>query len=143
VFVYNVKVVRRLTRTIRDVRCGYDRSLEVLRVAKERAPDRLTKSSIMVSLGETPNEAREPFADLRAAEVDLLTLGQSLRPTPKHHEVIRYVTPNEFATYQREATAMSFRYVASGPLVRSSYKAAEVFVRSMLRSGKEADQSEG
>jgi lipoic acid synthetase len=133
VFAHNIEVVRRITRRIRDVRCGYDRSLSVLRRAKDRAPERVTKSSIMVGIGETDEEVVETLSDLRAAGVDIVTIGQYLRPTPKHHEVIRFVTPETFAEFERVAREMGFLYAASGPLVRSSYKAAEVFVRSILR----------
>ena len=133
VWAHNIEVVRRLQRTIRDVRCSYDRSLDVLRRAKERAPERITKSSIMVGIGETDDEVLETLADLRAAGVDLVTLGQYLRPTPKHAEVHRYVDPATFKRFEEEANRLGFLYAASGPLVRSSYKAAEVFVRGVLR----------
>jgi len=133
VFAHNVEVVRRVTRRVRDARCGYDRSLSVLRRAKERAPDRVTKSSLMVGIGETDEEVVEALSDLRSAGVDIVTIGQYLRPSPKHHEVMRFVTPETFAEFERAALSMGFLYAASGPLVRSSYKAAEVFVRSVLR----------
>jgi lipoic acid synthetase len=136
VFAHNIEVVRRITRRVRDVRCGYDRSLSVLRRAKDRAPDRVTKSSIMVGIGETDEEVIETMRDLRAAGVDIVTIGQYLRPTPKHHEVMRFVTPEVFAEFEKAALSMGFLYAASGPLVRSSYKAAEVFVRSILRPGE-------
>jgi len=135
VFAHNIEVVRRITRRIRDVRCSYDRSLAVLRHAKDHAPDRMTKSSIMVGIGETDDEVIETLADLRQAGVDIVTIGQYLRPTPKHVEVDRFVTPETFARFEKEAVAMGFAYAASGPLVRSSYKAAEVFVRSVLKPG--------
>jgi lipoic acid synthetase len=135
VWAHNIEVVRRLQRTIRDVRCSYERSLAVLRRAKERRPGIITKSSVMVGIGENDEEVIETLADLRAAGVDLVTLGQYLRPTPKHAAVDRYVEPATFARFSREAEAMGFAYVASAPLVRSSYKAAEVFVRSVLRPG--------
>jgi lipoyl synthase len=136
VFAHNIEVVRRVTRRVRDVRCGYDRSLSVLRHAKETAKDRVTKSSIMVGIGETDEEVVETMRDLRSAGVDIVTIGQYLRPTPKHHEVIRFVTPETFAEFEKTALSMGFLYAASGPLVRSSYKAAEVFVRSILRPGE-------
>ena len=98
-----------------------------------------TKSGMMLGLGERPEEVRESMADLRAAGVDILTLGQYLRPTPKHLPVERYVTPEEFAALQADGAAMGFRYVASGPLVRSSYKAAEAFVKGMVRRVEAAD----
>jgi lipoic acid synthetase len=135
VWAHNIEVVRRLQRTIRDVRCSYERSLGVLRRCKERDPARITKSSIMVGVGETDDEVVETLADLRAAGVDLVTVGQYLRPTPKHAAVARYVEPAMFERYAAEATRLGFAYAASGPLVRSSYKAAEVFVRSILRPG--------
>jgi lipoyl synthase len=133
VFAHNIEVVRRITRRVRDVRCGYDRSLSVLRRAKDRAPAKVTKSSIMVGIGETDEEVVETLRDLRSAGVDIVTIGQYLRPTPKHHEVVRFVPPDTFASFERTALSMGFLYAASGPLVRSSYKAAEVFVRSVLR----------
>jgi lipoic acid synthetase len=133
VWAHNLEVVRRLQRTIRDVRCSYEQSLGVLRRAKERAPAALTKSSIMVGIGETDDEVLEAMRDLRAAGVDVVTLGQYLRPTPKHAPVDRFVEPARFEAYAREGRAMGFAFVASGPLVRSSYKAAEVFVASSLR----------
>jgi lipoic acid synthetase len=97
-------------------------------MAKQEAPERLTKSSLMVGLGESDDEILESMADLRAASVDIVTLGQYLRPTPKHAPVVRYVTPEQFASYEREGRRMGFEFVASGPLVRSSYHAAEAFV---------------
>jgi lipoic acid synthetase len=139
VWAHNIEVVRRLQRAIRDVRCGYDRSLDVLRTVKDRDPARVTKSSIMVGIGETDDEVIETLADLRAAGVDIVTLGQYLRPTPKHAPVDRYVEPATFARFEEQALRLGFRYCASGPLVRSSYKAAEVFVRGILT--KEAPEA--
>jgi lipoic acid synthetase len=143
VFAHNVEVTRAMTRTIRDARCGYDQSLEVLRRAKQRGarlPRRLfTKSSIMVGIGETDDEVLETLWDLRAVGVDIVTLGQYLQPSPRHAPVARYVTPEQFADYQQAALEMGFAHAASGPLVRSSYKAAEVFVRSTLRPGHDGD----
>lgn len=132
VFAHNLEVTRALTRTIRDARCSYERSLDVLQHAKERAPERLTKSSLMVGLGETDDEIVEAMRDLRAARVDIVTLGQYLRPTPKHAAVERYVSPEQFSLYEREGQKMGFQFVASGPLVRSSYHAAEAFVAAAL-----------
>jgi lipoic acid synthetase len=135
VWAHNIEVVRRLTRTIRDVRCSYDQSLGVLRRVKERAPGGITKSSIMVGIGETDDEVRETMRDLREAGVDVLTIGQYLRPTPKHAPVDRFVPPATFDAFAEEGKALGFAFVASGPLVRSSYKAAEVFVRAVLCPG--------
>jgi lipoic acid synthetase len=137
VFAHNIEVTRALTPKIRDQRCDYDLSLDVLRYAKERQCDsatagRYVKSSIMVGLGETDDEVIETMADLRKAGVDIVTLGQYLRPTPKHAPVVRYVEPEKFALYEREAQALGFAFVASGPLVRSSYHAAEGFVAAQL-----------
>jgi lipoic acid synthetase len=103
----------------------------VLQHAKQQAPERLTKSSLMVGLGERDDEVLEAMRDLRQAGVDVVTLGQYLRPTPKHAPVERYVTPEQFAVYEREGQEMGFPFVASGPLVRSSYHAAEAFVAAL------------
>jgi lipoic acid synthetase len=133
VFAHNIEVSRRMTPKIRDQRCDYDLSLGVLAHAKARYPDRFVKSSIMVGVGETDDEVLETMRDLRSAGVDILTLGQYLRPTPKHAPVERYVTPERFDDYAREGREMGFAFVASGPLVRSSYHAAEGFVEARLR----------
>jgi lipoic acid synthetase len=135
VWAHNLEVVQRLQRTIRDVRCSYEQSLGVLRRAKERAPAILTKSSLMVGVGETDDEVLEAMRDLRSAGVDVVTIGQYLRPTPKHAPVDRFVEPERFDAFAREGKAMGFAFVASGPLVRSSYKAAEVFMASTLEAG--------
>jgi lipoic acid synthetase len=133
VFAHNVEVTRRITPLIRDARCDYDLSLRVLQHAKRRAPERLVKSSIMVGIGETNDEVKQTLADLREAGVDIVTLGQYLRPTPKHAKVARWVTPDEFAMFEAEAQSLGFAFVASGALVRSSYHAAEGFVAARLR----------
>jgi lipoic acid synthetase len=133
VFAHNIEVVRRLTPTIRDQRCDYERSLQVLRHAKQAHPERLVKSSIMVGIGETDAEVEETLADLRAAGVDIVTLGQYLRPTPKHAAVDRYVTPQAFDHFADVGRGLGFAFVASGPLVRSSYHAAEGFVAARLK----------
>lgn len=138
VWAHNIEVVRRLQRAIRDVRCSYEQSLAVLARAKSRDAGCITKSSIMVGVGETDDEVMETLADLRKVGVDIVTVGQYLRPTPKHAEVHRYVEPATFARYEEEAKRLGFQYCASGPLVRSSYKAAEVFVRSILKPGDDA-----
>jgi lipoyl synthase len=128
VFAHNLEVPRRITPVVRDARCSYDLSLELLHRAKQRAPNRLTKSSLMVGLGETDEEIVSSLEDLKAAEVDVVTLGQYLRPTPKHAPVDRYVSPEQFEQYRCVGQALGFAFVASGPLVRSSYHAAEAFV---------------
>lgn len=135
VWAHNIEVVRRLQRTIRDVRCAYDRSLDVLCRVKALDPQRFTKSSVMVGIGETDDEVLETLSDLRAAGVDIVTVGQYLRPSPKHAPVARFVEPATFERFAEEGRKMGFAYVASGPLVRSSYKAAEHFIRGLLRPG--------
>ncbi len=135
VWAHNIEVVERLQRPIRDARCSYATSLRVLARIKERDAKQITKSSIMLGIGERDEEVVQTMRDLRSAGVDIVTLGQYLRPTPKHAAVDRFVTPEQFDAFAVEARAMGFSFVASGPLVRSSYKAAEVFVRSILRPG--------
>lgn len=143
VFAHNIEVTRRLAPLIRDQRCSYDLSLDVLRYAKERAPERLVKSSIMVGIGETDEEVHETMADLRSAGVDIVTLGQYLRPTPRHAPLERYVEPERFAAYERAGYALGFSFVASGPLVRSSYHAAEGFVQARLRPASPGEDPAG
>ena len=121
VFAQNLETVRRLTRPIRDPRAGYGQTLAVLRHAKSLGA--VTKSGLMLGLGETTAEARMAMADLRASEVDLLTLGQYLQPTRNHVPVARWIPPEEFDAHRRWALEAGFREVAAGPLVRSSYRA--------------------
>lgn len=135
VFAHNIETVERLQPFVRDKRANYQQSMTVLREAKARAPPdaRLyTKSSIMLGLGETQDEVLQTMRDLRAVDVDVLTLGQYLRPTEKHLAVVDYVTPEQFDWYREQGEAMGFRYVASGPMVRSSYKAGELFMEAMM-----------
>ncbi len=133
VLAHNVETVERLSPAARDQRAGYAKSLEVLKLYKELAPEGLTKSSIMVGLGETDAEIRQTMKDLRAVQTDIVTLGQYLQPTPRHLKVERYVSPEEFARYEAEAKELGFSYVASGPLVRSSYRAGELYVKGVLQ----------
>ena len=132
VFANNIETVRRLTPAVRDARAGYDQTLAVLKRMKQEFPAIFTKSSIMVGLGESEAEVLEAMRDLRRAGVDILTLGQYLRPSAWHLPVLEWVTPARFAAYREAGLALGFRYVASGPLVRSSYRAAELFVRGEL-----------
>ena len=120
VFAQNVETVRRLTYPVRDPRAGYEQTIDVLRHAKQYRPDVLTKTSLMLGLGERDNEIMQTMDDLRAAGVDILTLGQYLRPTPNHLAVERYVTPDEFDAYRREGLDKGFLEVVAGPMVRSS-----------------------
>lgn len=142
VLAHNVEVVDRLQRKVRDPRCSFDRSLETLRGAKEAFPGAFTKSSIMLGLGEEHDEVVESMQRLRDADVDFLTLGQYLRPTPNHAPVREYVAPERFDEYQRIGTRMGFAYVASGPLVRSSYKAAEFFAARLVRERRAGESVE-
>ncbi len=135
VLAHNLETVRRLTPTVRDRRATYDQSLAVLRAAKEMDGRILTKSSLMLGLGETREEVLQAMEDLRAVGVSILTLGQYLQPTPKHLPVVRYIPPEEFDAYAEIGREMGFLYVAAGPLVRSSYRAGEFFVEAMLRAG--------
>jgi lipoic acid synthetase len=130
VFAQNVETVRRLTHPVRDPRAGYEQTIEVLRAAKLYEPGVLTKTSLMLGLGETDAEIRETLADLRAAQVDVLTLGQYLRPTPNHLNVERFVTPQQFDDYRDWALELGFLECVSGPLVRSSYRAEQALARN-------------
>lgn len=135
VVAHNIETVRRLSPKIRDRRADYDQSLRVLDAYKRVAGAKYTKTSIMVGLGETEEEVVECLQDLRAADVDIVTFGQYLRPTgqKRHLPVVEFVHPDQFARYQALAQEMGFLYVASGPLVRSSYKAGELFLEGMIR----------
>ncbi|MEZ6187680.1 MAG: lipoyl synthase [Planctomycetota bacterium] len=133
VFAHNVETVERLTPTVRDPRCGYRQSLDVLAEAKRQNPAGLTKTSLMLGLGETDAELEQTFADLREVGVEILTLGQYLRPSAKHLEVVEFVHPDRFEALERRARDHGFSYVASGAMVRSSYRAAELFVERRLR----------
>lgn len=133
VVAHNIETIRRLTPVVRDRRASYEQSLSVLRMVKDINPLTFTKSSIMVGLGETPDEVVEAMKDLRSVGVDFITVGQYLRPTLSHIPVAEYVHPAVFEYYRSEALKMGFRYAACGPLVRSSYKAGEFYISSILR----------
>jgi lipoic acid synthetase len=130
VFAQNIETVRRLTHPVRDARAGYEQTLTVLAHAKRHRPEVLTKSSLMLGLGETDAEIDATLGDLRAAGVDLVTLGQYLRPTLNHLPVERFVTPAEFDRYRERALARGFLECVSGPLVRSSYRAEQALNRN-------------
>jgi lipoic acid synthetase len=125
VFAQNVETVRRLTHPVRDPRAGYDQTLAVLRHAHRYRPQSLTKTSLMLGLGESEAEIAECMDDLRAVGVDILTLGQYLSPTANHLPVQRFVTPEEFARFREWGLSRGFRECVSGPLVRSSYRAEQ------------------
>jgi len=130
VFAQNVETVRRLTHPVRDPRAGYDRTLSVLSEAKRHRASVLVKSSIMLGLGETDAEVEECLRDLRGASVDIVTLGQYLRPTPNHLEVQRYISPDEFRQLREYALGLGFLECVAGPLVRSSYRAERALERN-------------
>lgn len=144
VYAHNVETVEALQHVMRDRRAGYAQSLAVLARAKEgmtRDGRRgLTKTSLMMGCGETDDQVRTTLRDLRDAGVDVVTFGQYLRPTKRHAKVREYVTPEKFAMWQTEAESMGFLYVASGPLVRSSYRAGEFFLENYFRRHGETHQ---
>lgn len=129
---HNVETVRRLYDTVRPG-ADYDRSIRVIRTVKKKAPGVFTKTGIMVGLGETDEEVFRVMDDCRAAGCDIFTIGQYLRPSQRHIEVKEYVTPEKFALYKKTAEEKGFRYVAAGPLVRSSYRAAEALCAEARR----------
>lgn len=139
VVAHNIETVERLTPKVRDRRASYRQSLDVLRYLKGR-PERLyTKTSIMVGLGETEAELEQTFRDCREVGVDVLTLGQYLQPSQYHLRVEQFVTPAKFDEYKKVAEGYGFLYVASGPLVRSSYRAAEFFLKGLMERERTAD----
>ncbi len=138
---HNTETVPRLYLTVRP-QANYRQTMEVLRRAKEMDPTVLTKSGLMVGLGEEKEEMLQVFRDLREQDVDILTVGQYLRPSPKHLPVIRYWTPEEFADLKAEAEAMGFRWVECGPLVRSSYHAEKQVEQLSRRSPRPASASD-
>lgn len=125
VFAQNVETVRRLTHPVRDARASYEQTLKVLALAKRHRADVLTKTSLMLGLGEIDEEIAQTMDDLRAIDVDILTLGQYLQPTRNHLAVERWVSPEDFAKYREWGLAKGFRECVSGPLVRSSYRAEQ------------------
>ena len=133
VLAHNLETVRRLTPKVRDYRADYDQSLEVLRYLKTNCPNGYTKSSLMLGLGESHREILKAMEDLRDAGVDFLTFGQYLQPTRKHLKVVKFLDPDEFKELKHIGEKMGFDFVASGPLVRSSYKAAEFYIERKIR----------
>lgn len=127
VYAQNLETVARLTASVRDPRAGYQQTLDVLGHAKMYQPSLLTKSSLMVGLGEVESEIEQAFDDLRQAGVDIVTLGQYLQPTSNHFPVMRYVSPDEFSRYRDLGLSRGFLEVVAGPFVRSSYRAEQVF----------------
>ena len=133
VLAHNLETVRRLTPEVRDYRADYDQSLEVLRYLKTNCPEGYTKSSLMLGLGESRREILQAMDDMRDAGVDFLTIGQYLQPTRKHLKVLKFLHPDEFNELGQIGDQMGFDYVAAGPLVRSSYKAAEFYIERKIR----------
>jgi lipoyl synthase len=130
VFAQNIETVRRLTHPVRDPRAGYAQTLTVLEFAKQHNPRLLTKTSLMLGLGESEAEIKETLSDLRAVGVDIVTLGQYLRPTVNHLPVERFVAPGEFDRYREWALSRGFLECIAGPLVRSSYRAEQALKRN-------------
>lgn len=125
-FAQNIETVERLTRKVRDPRAGYRQTLDVLAFAKRHAPGTLTKTSLMLGLGETDAEVEQALDDIRAANVDIVTLGQYMRPTAHHLPVERFISPDEFRAWRTLALEKGFVEAVAGPLVRSSYRAERV-----------------
>lgn len=134
---HNLETTLALTPRVRDPRANYWQSLSVLRNVKKLRRDMYTKSSIMVGLGETEEDVVQAMNHLRGAGVDFLTVGQYLRPSARHLPVVEYVSPERFECYRRIGTSLGFKYVASGPLVRSSYRAGEFFIRNAIEKDRQ------
>ncbi|KAI7825444.1 hypothetical protein BX661DRAFT_184565 [Kickxella alabastrina] len=133
VYAHNIETVESLQRMVRDHRANYKQSMFVLQHVKQTKPTLLTKSSIMLGVGEKDEEVLQTMKDLRSAGVDIVTLGQYMRPTKRHMKVHEYVTPEKFKHWEQVGNELGFLYTASGPLVRSSYKAGEFFISEILR----------
>ncbi|CAH9071446.1 unnamed protein product [Cuscuta epithymum] len=139
VFAHNIETVEELQSVVRDHRANFKQSMDVLMMAKDYAPvGTLTKTSIMLGCGETPDQIVKTMEKVRAAGVDVMTFGQYMRPSKRHMPVSEYVTPEAFEKYRLLGMQMGFRYVASGPMVRSSYKAGEFYIKSMIESDRAA-----
>ena len=141
VFAHNLETVERLSPRVRDRRSAYKRSLAVLAMAKEHKSAPLTKSSIMLGLGEWDEEIHQSLRDLKDVGCDVVTFGQYLAPTERHKRflpIVEYVHPQKFKHWERVALEMKFAYVASGPLVRSSYRAGEYFIKNIIKQNNRA-----
>ena len=139
VFAHNIETVEDLHVMVRDPRAHYEQTLNVLKYAKEYKPSIITKTSIMLGFGETDQEVMKTLEDLRAHNVDCVTLGQYMQPTKRHLKVKEYVTPEKFKYWEQVGNSLGFKYTASGPLVRSSYKAGEYFIQNMIREKQAAE----
>jgi lipoic acid synthetase len=138
VYAHNIETVERLQGKVRDHRAGYMQSLATLEHARRLRSDLVTKSSIMLGVGEKDDEVFQAMRDLRTAGVEIVTFGQYLRPTRKHMRVYEYVPLEKYDYWKQEGEAMGFAYVASAPLVRSSYKAGEFFINAMITERRAA-----
>ncbi|XP_030736936.2 lipoyl synthase, mitochondrial isoform X4 [Globicephala melas] len=136
VYAHNVETVPELQRKVRDPRANFDQSLRILKHAKEVRPDVISKTSIMLGLGENDEQVYAMMKVLREADVDCLTLGQYMQPTKRHLKVEEYITPEKFKYWEKVGNELGFHYTASGPLVRSSYKAGEFFLKSLVAKRK-------
>lgn len=136
VIAQNLETVERLTYPVRDRKAGYQQTLDMLAAIKTIDPKMLTKSSLMVGLGESEEEMRQAMQALRDVDVDFLTVGQYLQPTPKLLKVEAFIPPEQFDRYEKMGLELGFKYVASGPLVRSSYKAGEFFISQFLDANR-------
>jgi lipoyl synthase len=132
VLSHNIETIRRLTARVRDLRASYEQSLSLLKKCKQITCEIYTKSSIMLGLGESEDETIEAMRDLRSVGVDILTMGQYLQPTARHFPVSKYIPPEQFEKLRTIAISMGFIYVASGPLVRSSYRAGDFFAQKII-----------
>jgi lipoic acid synthetase len=141
VLAHNVECVPRLQTKVRDPRATWEQSVAILEGAKRLRPGQLTKTSLQVGHGESEAEVLEAMRSLRAHDVDFLTIGQYLRPSMTHLPVMDFVPPEVFARFEAEGKAMGYAYVASGPLVRSSYKAGEFFIARYLRERAHAGET--
>ncbi|XP_045429308.1 lipoyl synthase, mitochondrial isoform X3 [Pipistrellus kuhlii] len=136
VYAHNVETVPELQRKVRDPRANFEQSLRVLKHAKEVQPDVISKTSIMLGLGEDDEQVYATMKALREADVDCLTLGQYMQPTKRHLKVEEYITPEKFKYWEKVGNDLGFHYTASGPLVRSSYKAGEFFLKNLVAKRK-------
>lgn len=141
VFAHNIETVERMQWLVRDPRANFKQSISVLTKAKIFNPKLITKTSIMLGLGETDDEILRTMEQLRENGVDCLTLGQYMQPTKRHLKVNEYVTPEKFDYWKQMGDKLGFLYTASGPLVRSSYKAGEFFITNVLKNRKLKDKN--
>lgn len=133
---HNLETVERLQSEVRDPRANYQKSLKILKESKRMAPKIYTKTSLMLGLGETEEEIIQTMKDARAIGTDIITFGQYLRPSPFHYPIKEYVTPEKFNYYEKLAKKQGFLYCASGPLVRSSYRAGEHFMKNIINANR-------